>query len=1152
MKYWKKYLSLSLLILGVMGLSGCSSADLDLVSPEQAIVEVGERNKEVLESLKKQGSLSDVKANYYMDIINANVDRYKAALTSPTENLDDINKILKSIVNVIGEDNDKGYYGINYTTCSVCDSHQTTGSNSKFEPDGVAAKWHGSNFAGADLSRKSELIDVKTEQDGKTIGALEFIDGNLVDGLCKDMNKKIWVLNPDKVKTKEQLINLIDRLQAIKAESSTGSIPYEKFKSLYSNYFMPTDATLFDYTAETLLEETTDNHTALGKENSGNSSLNKDVVISGTLSGVLHKVKKDDQGNEFCEKEGNITKNVGVYTLRVKEFDTDLIEELKKGNFTDNKYILVDGQTANEVSTAVLMEYPVAVIDKLVVDSEGSNKWHFDWAESDMRVNIFNGEILYRQEDGSYAVINKEDDKESKIYRVTGENAAKSTNVGKNISFTPNGSTTLGLESLITLTDYKVKLMSRLDNGSDYGEDNIGIKLNTWYPSEVETKVGLEFTKLGDTYSFHIDGDSNNKLDTTLEKLNNTGSYLEQMHKLVYDNNKDWNKIWEYYEKVAAEINSTHGTTYSESRNDWYLYKLYDALKTAGHDLDNSQISEWFTNVDVYNSLKATFTYDDGDSCYLTEDYFTEYDKAWVVGSIEVDDFEYERSSNTDTFSWYKDSALMSEDGSGKLKIVKEAVDSLSDNGLKAYYNLICSEGKMFNTRPLYKFVASASNDANIGKEVDVVSENLKLNPDTRVYEYKYAGKWYRCSDPVPKNPNPETNSGAIAKDVRDVTTVRFALTDYLELTYMPDVIDSEDFIATGRRISITDIKGEGDQVIGFFANKVGDRIQQGNTDIKVSDIISYDSGQQTYYDGIAKILSAVQTNSNEVEDELKKSESDRVEYLKTIIDPNSNTDTTGMVGDKMLLRYKLGLSEVTPILKFTSSESNTRPSLDVMDIDNDAIKSNVYYGICVNTHAYNSGLYTNWIDVNSDGGDDGSLRWWNSWLASHGYNYQIDISKLKYKMSGVYAVSLAQIDDTIVFDADTLKVINKEMNSDKEVEAKSLINTLTTLLGGFLLVYGLILMGFWVLDVNMINGPGFLTIATFGKFVAITDSSDVPLMPGNGKIYVDFKALFMATIVFMIVGMLLVLFDLQVFWEQIPKMFESIVDAFSDLLLNK
>lgn len=1152
MKYWKKYLSLGLLILGVMGLSGCASVDLDLVSPEQAIVEVGERNKEVLESLKKQGSLSDVKANYYMDIINANVDRYKAALTSPTDNKEDVNKILKSIVNVIGSDNDKGYYGITSSDCSVCGSHQTTGSNSKFEPpadDDLAAKWHGSNFAGAPLNG---YISVQTAEEGKTIVPLEFIDGNLVDGLCKDMNKKIWVLNPDKVQTKEQLINLIDRLQAIKAESSTGSIPYDKFKSLYSNYFMPTDATLFDYTAETLLEETTDNHTALGKENSGNSSLNKDVVISGTLSGFLHKVTKDEQGNESCTKEGNITKNVGVYTLRVKEFDTDLIQELKKGNFTDNKYILVDGQTSNEVSTAVLMEYPVAVIDKLVVDAEGSNKWHFDWAESDMRVNIFNGEILYRQEDGSYAVINKEDDKESKIYRVAGENATKSTNVGKNISFTPNGSTTLGLESLITLTDYKVKLMSRLENISDYDEDNIGIKLNTWYPSDIENKIGLEFTKLGDTYSFHVDGDEDNKLDTTLEKLSNTNSYLEEIHKLVYDNQKNWNKLWEHYEKVVKEINTKHGKSYSESKDDWYLYRLYDAFKTAGYDLDNQNISEWFTDADVYNSLKATFVYDDGESCYLTEDYFTEYDKAWISGSYLIDDFEYKSGSSTNTYSWYKESALMSESGSGKLKIVQEAIESLSDSGLQAYYGLISSEGKIFNLKPLYKFVASAENDANVGKEVDVVSENLKLNPDTRVYEYKYGGNWYRCSDPVPKNPNTETNSGAIAKDVRDITTVRFALTDYLELTYIPEVIDGEDFIATGRRISITAIKGEGDQVIGFFANKVGDRIQQGNTDIKISDIISYDSGQQTYYDGVAKILSSVQTNSNEVEDELKKSESDRVEYLKTIIDPNNNVENTGMVGDKMLLRYKLGLSEVTPVLKFTSSGSNTRPSLDSMDMDNDAIKNNVYYGICVNTHAYNSGLYTNWIDINSDGGDDGSLRWWNTWLATHGYNYQIDIGKLKNRMSGVYAVSLAQIDDTIVFNTDTLKVINKEMNSDKEREAKSLISTFTTLLGGFLLIYGLMLMGFWVLDVNMVNGPGFLTIATLGKFVAITDSSEVPLMPGNGKIYVDFKALLMATIVFMIVGMLLILFDLQIFWEKIPKMFESIVDAFSDLLLNK
>lgn len=1145
----KKWIIMLFVFMAAMGLTGC---DNELVNPGQPIVDVGERNKDVLDALRDMGAISAVQADNYSSLIDSNVEKYKKILDGDDDSK--VDDIKRAIVNVLGNNPEQGLYGIYSTHCPYDSSEEylTVGGDSSFEITDINSsgknEWL-NNFAKASGNAGKQVTPYYKSETGvesKEVVPLTFIDKNNLSSLVRDINKPVWVLNPDSLQTKQDLVNLINILQNLKVKKETSEVTYNDFLPVLK-YFTPGNATIYSYTEDSIVDSTTDNSSGLGKETPDNSSLNKDIVITGTVSGQTHM--KTDDPQSPCKKESS-SRNVGVYTLRVQEFDADLVQEINQGAFTKNKYVAVSPRNDNEVGSALLMEYPVSVIDKLVADSSDSSAWHFEWKDSDMRVNIFNGEILYKQLDGSYAVINQDKDKLEEIYRITGVNVTKATDVGKNISFMPNGSTTLGLEAYASMANKKVKLLSLLSSGTDEMESGIGIKLNTWYPIEILKKDDVKYTTLGSNYSFHIYGDSYNTVDTEIKQIGKIGSLRVEISDLVYGSGSNWNKIWEYYEKKAKEINSKYDTSYSESRTDWNLYKLYQALEDNGSILDSDIIGKWFSSVDIFNALYDAFRYDHNRTSYLT-DYYTDYDNAWILSENKVERFIYNISeSQVEEFEWFIDSSLMSANDNLILDNSIAAVNELSDDALISYYEQIGRDGhgKMFNTPTLCEFTASSAS----GKEVDVVTGNLKYNSDTKSYEYKYGNVWYSCSAPMDKEAV-GTQGGAGSKDIKEVTTVRFALTDYLELTYMPGVVANEDFIATGRRISITDISGKGDQVIGFFANKLGDKSEGKNVDIRVSDIISYNSGQASYYDEVAKVLSSVQTNSDEVEAELKKDENDRGESLKTILDPTANIDNaTGMLEDNKLLNYKVGLDTVFPIIKFTSKEEGDKPSLDSIDLNNENLVDNVYFGLCVNTHAFNSGLYTNWIDINSDGGDNGSLRWWNNWLANHGYKYQIDVNRLKSVMSGVYSVSLAKTDGTIVFDADTIRVINQEMNKDKEETSKSLLNTITTLLGGFLLIYGLILMGFWVLDVNMVNGPGFLTIATFGKFVAITDSSEVPLMPGDGRIYVDFKALFTSIIIFIIVGILLIIFDIQVFWEYIPKLYESLGDTLSDLLLNK
>lgn len=798
-----------------LSLTGC---DNKLVSPGQAIVEVGERNKKIIFSLRDMGALSPSQSESYAELINDNINKYKEII----EGSDDshLNELKSAIVNVLGNDAEHGLYGVtNEGTCPVDgENFMTVASEPEFEVDADALQKWTSNFAQVEGGRGGEVKAYYESAGGasKTISPLVFIDKNNLSSLVKDINKEVYVLNPQALQTENDFNTLMGLLQKLKERKEQGELKYTDFSQILP-YFKRSNETIFNFTEEDIITETKSYTEGLGKEMPSNSTINKDVVVSGIVEGKVHKLYY--KGEEKVCKTESSAKAVGVYTLRVQEFNAEILTELQEGAYTSDKYLSVAPQNKNEVGVALLMEYPVDVLEKLVTDRK-SNKWYFETKETDVLVNIYNAEMLYKQENGEYKVINNEEKEEDRIYRVAGANAKKQTDKGKNTSF---------------------KLVS--------GEN------------------------------------------------------------------------------------------------------------------------------------------------------------------------------------------------------------------------------------------------------------------------------------------------------------IRFLLTDYLELTYMPKVVNEEDFIATGRRISITDIKGEGDQIIGFFANKLGDKVE-GNSEIRVSDIIDYTSGEEPYYKYTAKVLDAVYTNPIIIQEELEKTEEERVEYLYRLLAPISSGEENGMVGDKLLLNYKVGISEINPILQFTSEKEKI--SLDKVDIDNDSVKGNVFYGLCVNTHAYNSGLYTTWIDINGDGGDNGSLMWWNAWLGNHGYIYHINVYNLKSTMLGVYKSSLSDVEQRIDFDVETLRVINETMKEQERTYNIKLIRTLEALIGGFLLMYGLILMGLWVIDVNMVNGPNLLGLATFGKFVAVSDNSEIPLMPGDGKIYVDFKALFIATMIFMVVGILLLLFDIQVFWNMIPKMFKSLTDALVDLLLNK
>lgn len=1164
LKFSKK-LKLSLIgLFSVFLLSGCSSVDMvPLVNPTQPIMDVANRNIAVLNQLKTAGVISESLCTSFTKAIDNQAKSYIYLLDvslNDDESLENRDKAAKqilpmlqdSLVNVLGvpNPNTNEVFGV-IDEPSDCpnDKHSgpyfRTGSGVAYIPSSDKTL-----FDNLSLSKDSNY---KMKPNKEPI-SLKFIDENNLNSFVNEINTKVWVLDESKIDTEEKWNQCLALLKEIKSTTDTKT-KNNAIKNLASSYFKDSGAYMYNYTVEDILcEESEDNSAGLG-ESSDMNDLNKDIIVNGTFTGESHNLVKENNV-EDCEV-GTAQENVGVYQFRIQEFDKDFINEIMNKTVTNNKYITTEPTTSTDLKVALLMEYPVAVIDNLTT-GDNNTGWKLNFRTSGMKVNIFNGEMLVRESNGDYTKINEETDGDNRIYRVMAENLGYNTETGKNSSFFPRGEVDLGIGE-VTQTEReieKLKLGNLVQTGdiSDYG-----LEFNKIYPFNYLYTDGIDYKSTtstgGKDYVLLQKSSDPNPYTVEVSMYNNTESTsYKEVNQLT-----SWKGLWELFEKVRAKAQANDPYETYGTLENYPIYKIYNALKDKGLvSSETDSISNYFSKATIYNSLNSYFLTYDGLGA-LDKYYGSAVDKLFTSFRKTGDYMSFTYGSNNDLYNVYEPMGWSDT----KIDEIQAAIDSLGTEYSEMYEKLIALDPDgidcKYNICTVFKPLHSSNytNGPDTGKiltyDESRDSANLRFNSDTNKYEFTTGGISYECY--VVYKSDSDLN-------VDSISTAQFALKDYLELTYMPGVVDTvedEPFIATGRRITINKFEGEKDEVIGYYADKYGDPITfTGNAsdtiDVKVSDLVDYSSGEDGFYDKIAKGLEFDgNQNKAEIQAEINKPDSDKVESLYKVfvgVEQDANVDT-GLISDAMLLPFTVYSDKVNPVLKFTSQSSGDMPGLDSEDVGNSDVPPSLYYGLCVNTHAYTTGLYNKWIDVSGDGGDIGSLNWWNNWLQSHNYKYRINIDKLKELMNGIYAVSLADLEETIVFNENTLKVINTEINEETEVYSQSLFRTLFMLLGGFFLMYGIMMLACWTIDVNMVNGPGLLTMITFGKFVAIRDSSEIPRIV-DGKVYADFKYLCVVTVLLMILGIILIVFDVQFLWNYINSIFTSLVDAFQDILLNR
>lgn len=347
----------------------------------------------------------------------------------------------------------------------------------------------------------------------------------------------------------------------------------------------------------------------------------------------------------------------------------------------------------------------------------------------------------------------------------------------------------------------------------------------------------------------------------------------------------------------------------------------------------------------------------------------------------------------------------------------------------------------------------------------------------------------------------------------------RVVLNTYLEYLLMPGIVDNENFVALGRKVRITNFRGnvQGDNVadnilVGQYVDDKGNFIEEcGN--VTLGMFIDKSSTNEN-------IRLAVNKEEDTVESE----------------DTSNDTGYTSDKGQTMLpSKYK---KEIDVGYKFPSSLIASEDVSGVVD------NKMFMYGLCMVTDMYNTALYSRWItDTTSE---NGNLASWNQWLAKNQYKYTINLTRLEDYLGENYSYELSK-DGTLVLNLNTLVLLQEDLNKSHTANIAKWVRTISVIIGVILINYGMLILAAWRLDTLFGFSIELLSIITFGKWVACTDNELGK--DSKGRTYKSLRAVLVDMTVFTMLGVSLCTIDVLAIVQKILSVSGGIIKAFGSIL---
>lgn len=849
-------------------------------------------------------------------------------------------------------------------------------------------------------------------------------------------------------------------------------------------------------------------------ENSGEKvfDIKNNQLIKETVAGA----KLGDEGyqNGLGKDVAVLSDGVVTLTVRIKELTSDAVKEVTGSNYnTDKKYLVVDKKNGETVGRAYLMEYPVDEITDIRLGKPGESGATLDttswWCDTNwdpdrdgtaskdednkkLRVNLLNGQIINTDN----SVLNKNTAEEDNIYRLNTK--------------TPS----FGVYNPIKRVK-KIEI-KRKDTGEIVPIENVVFPSNT--AASLQTGVARASLSEEDTVYMSTTGLLNGSVATNPMDTMNGGS----------SNNSGKTNTVLTPDGIGTQypngdIVLEDGTTIKPDGtkilpDDTVIYPDGTKLLPDGTIIESDGTKILPDGTTVYSNGNKELP--DGTMIYPNGD------KTLPDGTIVKNDENANKGSNSSGGNSSSGSSGGSSSGS-----------SSSGNG---------SSGN-----------SSSGNGSSVPNPTDfssVIQNAIAKQKEAALLKLIESG--VNVEGLKDKDGN-ELTVEVIEEMKQDTSVTRIYLKDYLELTYMPGVVMNEPFIATGRRIKINKIFGDKEDIdnFGVFIDKKGNEIADIEK-LSLYDVVDYQSGSDGYYANVAEKLGLGNNNSEEVATDLAKSKDERVTHLRDLAGKGGNgTNSDGMVNSEndQILYSDVYFNWIRPAIQFgNNSRTEEKPLLNMADA-NKVDKGTVIrmVGLCVNTSMFKTNLFTSWINVNGSGGDVGSLEWWNDWLGANGFTYRIDKDTLLSMIQNNYKSQMADA-GYIVFDIDTVGFIQEQMDTDRVTGIKTNLFTLSKLVGFLFISYSILLLGAWVFDVNITNGPDLLGKISANRWEAISSVSEAPYVNSDEKQYMDLRSIIIKAFIVMAIGVVLLFIDIVTLRDLLVNFIDNFTKIFQNVLHNK
>lgn len=403
----------------------------------------------------------------------------------------------------------------------------------------------------------------------------------------------------------------------------------------------------------------------------------------------------------------------------------------------------------------------------------------------------------------------------------------------------------------------------------------------------------------------------------------------------------------------------------------------------------------------------------------------------------------------------------------------------------------------------------------------------------------------------------------------------RVVLRDYLELNYMPDVVEGESLVAAGRRVRLTKFRGEGDAEIGIFIDRNGDKAQN-SMNIKITDIMDIAQGigsgskykldikvtddntssdgtmsvdDPTAIDGVgashSRLLKEQLTSEIRCSDIFPGSIVAKQDIIDSLESGTMTEPSGGGVGTSGGSSDTTETSNKTDTTTVTNSDGEE----ETLEINVEAPKiKQFFYGMAIDIDPFQSNLFSGWINMTDTDAVKGSLDWWNKWLRESSYIYQVDRDKILRYLTGNYAFEMNQ-NDYIVLDIPTIADIQKEYDQEDVIATANWITTVFTILGFLVIAYSVLMLGAWVYDTNVAAGPRLTGLLTGGRWEAIRGSDELPFMDKNSKHYMTFSKILKAAVFLIGVGMVIIFVDIVSVVDTLVLMFGKLAEVLSNAI---